>query len=135
MDFSVFDKTKLDEYAKRAKEQWGQSDAYREFEQKTSDWTEEDRQGQLKEFMQLFAEFGAMKEYDPKDAKVQSQVRKLQTYITEHFYHCTNEILFSLGKMYADGGEFTENIDKVGGVGTADLAARAIEIYCQGVVL
>ena len=33
--------------------------------------------------------------------------------------------------MYADGGEFTENIDKVGGRGTADFTAKAIEIYCE----
>ena len=46
------------------------------------------------------------------------------------FYNCTPEILSCLGKMYSDGGEFTENIDKVGGVGTADFSARAIDIYC-----
>ena len=41
----------------------------------------------------------------------------------------TNEILSSLGKMYA-GGEFTENIDKMGGEGTAEFTHRAIQIYC-----
>jgi hypothetical protein len=32
--------------------------------------------------------------------------------------------------MYAGGGEISENIDKVGGKGTADFAAAAIEAYC-----
>jgi hypothetical protein len=32
--------------------------------------------------------------------------------------------------MYGSGGEFTENIDKAGGPGTAAFAAEAIRIYC-----
>lgn len=36
-----------------------------------------------------------------------------------------------LGAMYASGGEFTENIDKAAGIGTAVFAAKAIEIYCR----
>ena len=34
-------------------------------------------------------------------------------------------------KENASGGEFTENIDKAGGKGTAVFAAKAIEIYCK----
>jgi len=42
-----------------------------------------------------------------------------------------NYIYFSrLGKMYAGGGEFTENINKMGGEGTAEFTHRAIQIYC-----
>ena len=71
-----------------------------------------------------------MKENDPASATVQAQVKKLQAYITEHFYKCSDEILFGLGKMYADGGEFTKNIDKMGGPGTAEFTSKAIGIYC-----
>ena len=71
-----------------------------------------------------------MMSLEPSDEKVQLQVKKLQDYITEHFYHCTKEILNSLGKMYAGGGEFTENIDNAGGEGCAEFTAKAIEIYC-----
>ena len=34
-----------------------------------------------------------------------------------------------LGRMYAGGGELTENIDDVGGVGTAEFASKAIDIF------
>ena len=85
----------------------------------------------MNEFMQLFAEFGQMVSMDPAAEKVQLQVKKLQDYISKHFYHCTNEILSSLGKMYSGGGEFTENIDNVGGIGTAEFTNKAIEIYCH----
>ena len=60
-----------------------------------------------------------MADKKPEDVEVQLEVRKLQDYITEHFYKCSGKILNDLGKMYASGGEFTENIDKVAGSGTA----------------
>ena len=130
MDFTVFDTRKLDEYAERAKQQWGQSEQYKEFEEKSKDWTKEDELHMANDFMKVFEEFGAMKHLDPAAEQVQAQVKKLQDYITEHFYKCTNEILLSLGKMYSGGGEFTENIDKAGGEGTAEFTAKAIEIFC-----
>ena len=47
------------------------------------------------------------------------------------FIKCSGKILNDLGKMYASGGEFTENIDKVAGSGTAVFVAKTIEIYCN----
>jgi len=131
MDFTVFDTNKIDEYAKRAKEQWGKTDAYKEFEEKNRNLTNKDQQNMANEMMQLFTEFGQMISSEPSDEKVQLQVKKLQDYITEHFYNCTDEILLGLGKMYSGGGEFTENIDRAGGAGTAEFVTRAIEFYCN----
>lgn len=132
MDFTVFDTNKIDEYAKRAKEQWGKTDAYKEFEEKNKDLTDEDQQIMANELMQIFKEFGQMISQDSSDERIQMQVKKLQDYISEHFYNCTNEILMGLGKMYSGGGEFTENIDKAGGKGTAEFVTKAIEFYCNG---
>ena len=129
MDFKVFDTRKIDEYSKRAKEQWGQTFEFKEFEEKTKNWTKDDESTVANEFMQLFVEFGQMKEMDPEDELVQLQVRKLQDYITNHFYTCSDKILYGLGRMYAGGGELTENIDDVGGVGTAEFASKAIDIF------
>lgn len=131
MDFTAFDTKKLDEYARRAKEQWGKTPEYQEFETKSATWTKDTEKQMVDELMQIIAEFGKMQTLEPSDEKVQAQVKKLQDYISEHFYHCTNQILAGLGKMYNGGGEFTENIDKAGGEGTADFTARAIEIYCK----
>ena len=130
MDFSAFDTKKIDEYSKQAKEQWGKTEEYKEFEEKSKDWTEDTARDIAKDMMKLFVVFGEMKEKNPADVEVQAQVKKLQEYITEHFYHCTNEILLGLGRMYSGGGEFTENIDKAGGEGTAEFTTKAIEIYC-----
>lgn len=131
MDFSAFDTKKMDEYAAQAKENWGKTDAYKEFEEKSKDWTEETTGNIAKDMMLLFAEFGEMKDLEPADEKVQIQVKKLKDYITKHFYNCTNQILSGLGQMYAAGGEFTENIDCYGGAGTAEFVNVAIQIYCK----
>lgn len=131
MDFSVFDTKKIDEYAKQAKEKWGHTAEYKESEKKRQNRSDEQENDVIKNFMHLFEEFGAMKKLEPKDSKVQAQVKKLQDYITQHFYKCSNEILLSLGQMYAECGEFTDNIDSAGGAGTAEFTAEAIRIYCK----
>jgi DNA-binding transcriptional MerR regulator len=130
VNFSAFDKSKLDEYAKRAKEQWGNTPEYKELKEKESKRTPEEEQQLMERFMSLFAEFSELKSGSPESAEAQAMVKKLQSFITEHFYNCTDKILAGLGKMYAGGGEISENIDKVGGKGTADFAAAAIEVYC-----
>ena len=131
MDFTVFDKKKIDEYAKRAKEQWGETSEYRECEEKVKNMTDVQQKDVINSFMMIFAEFGKLKDQDAASDRVQLQVKKLQDFISEHFYKCTKEILSGLGKMYAGGGEFTENIDSYGGKGTAEFTAKAIRIYCK----
>lgn len=130
MDFSVFDTKKIDEYAKQAKEQWETTIEYKEFEQKAKNRTKEEEQTIMKECMELFVEFGKLKDKEPDSIEAQNQVKKLQEYITENFYKCSKPILFSLGQMYAGGGEFTTNIDNVGGKGTAEFVLKAIRVFC-----
>ena len=131
LKFDAFDTGKIDEYAAQAKASWGTTPAYKEFEQKSKGRTREDDQNIARGLMEIFAEFGAVKGTDPASDKAQSLVKKLQDYITQHYYTCTKEILSGLGRMYAGGGEFTKNIDGFGGEGTAEFTNRAIEIYCR----
>jgi hypothetical protein len=81
--------------------------------------------------MDLFAQLGKLKDQDAGSDAVQNWVKKLQAYITEHFYTCTPQILMGLGEMYAGGGSMTENIDAAGGKGTGAFARDAISIYCS----
>lgn len=131
MDFTVFDTKKIDEYSKRAKEQWGETSEYRECEEKVKNMTDVQQKDVINSFMMIFAEFGKLKDQDASSDRVQLQVKKLQDFISEHYYKCSKEILSGLGKMYASDGEFTENIDGYGGEGTAEFTAKAIHIYCQ----
>ena len=130
MDFEAFDKKKLEEYAARARKSWGATPEYREFEQKNSGKTLAEMKRTGDGLMALLAEFGSMKDGDAAAPEAQAQARRVRDYITEHYYTCTNPIFAQLGRMYGSGGEFTENIDKAGGPGTAAFASEAIRIYC-----
>lgn len=131
LDFSAFDTKKMDDYARKAKEEWGNTAAYREFTEKAKYRSSEEEQNIGEAMMEIFREFGGMLERDVRDETVQQQVKKLRDYITAHYYRCTPDILQSLGCMYAAGGDFTENIDQKGGAGTAEFVRRAIEVYCE----
>ena len=131
MSSDTFDTKKLNEYAAQAKAAWGETAAYKEFEQRSKGRSREEEASLAGGMMQIFAEFGTIKEEDPASPKAQAAVGKLQGFITQHYYTCTKEILSGLGRAYAAGGEFTQNIDRAGGKGTAGFAAKAIEIYCR----
>ncbi len=127
MSFEAFDTRKIDEYAAQAKASWGTTDAYKEYEQKSAGRTKETQQKLNVEMMHIFAEFGKIKNMSPDSQEAAALAKKLQGHITENYYNCTDEILLGLGTMYAGGGDFTTNIDKVGGEGTAVFAYEAIK--------
>lgn len=131
MDFTAFDTQKIQEYTRQAKQQWGATPAYKEFEQKTAHQTAQEAVDMGSRLMEILAAFGSMQDKSPAGPDVQTQVKALQAFITEHYYTCTKEIFAQLGQMYGAGGAFTENINAAGGPGTAEFAAKAIEVYCQ----
>ena len=77
----------------------------------------------------MFKEAGGLKDKDPASDEAQDIVKRIQAYITENMYNCTDEILSGLGKLYSSGGEFTKNINEYGGEGTAEFLDKAIRIY------
>lgn len=131
MDFTAFDTQKIQEYTRQAKQQWGATSAYKEFEQKTAHQTAQEAADMGSRLMEILAVFGGMQHKSPAAPAVQTQVKALQAFITEHYYTCTKEIFAQLGQMYGAGGAFTENINAAGGPGTAEFAAKAIEVYCE----
>lgn len=131
MDFEAFDKKKLEEYAARARQSWGATPEYKEFEEKNGGKTLAEIKQTGDGLMALLAEFGPMRGGDPAAPAAQALARQVQDYITQHYYTCTSQVFAQLGKMYGSGGEFTENIDKAGGPGTAVFASEAIRIYCK----
>ncbi len=131
MNFEAFDTRKIDEYAKQAKASWGKTAAYKEYEQRAAGRSREEQQKINVGMMEIFVKFGGIRDQSPDGEEAASLAKKLQDFITEHFYTCTDEILLGLGAMYAGGGDFTANIDKVGGEGTAEFADQAIQSYCR----
>ena len=119
-------------YETEVRSRWGNTDAYREHEQKTKNYTKEKWVKANDGLMVIFAEFAACKESGmiADSAEAQALVTKLQAHITANYYTCTDEILAGLGKMYVADERFKKNIDKYG-EGTAEFAAEGIRIYVE----
>ena len=122
----------MSNYETEARSRWGDTTAYREHEQKTKNYTKEKWIEANDGLMAVFAEFAACKDsgMSADSAEVQALVAKLQTYITENYYTCTDETLAGLGKMYVADERFKKNIDKYG-EGAAEFAAEGIRIYVE----
>ena len=130
MNFDAFDDKAINQYKEEAKARWGHTEAYQQSEERMQarkvDYKEE-----AQAMMQIFAEFGVLREEDVQAETVQQQVRRLQAHITAHYYDCTVDILRGLGEMYTADERFKQNIDQAGGEGTADFVAHAIAVYCE----
>ena len=119
-------------YETEARSRWGATNAYREHEKKTKNYTKEKWAEASDGLMTIFAEFAACKDSGASadSTEAQALAAKLQAHITANYYACTDEILTGLGKMYVADERFRKNIDKYG-EGTAEFAATAISVYCK----
>ena len=119
-------------YPSESRKRWGNTDAYREHEQKTKNYAKEKWAEASDGMMEIFAEFAACKASGASadSAEAQALVAKLQAHITENYYTCTDEILVCLGQMYVADERFKRNIAKCG-EGTAEFAAEGIRIYVE----
>ncbi len=133
LEFEPFDTSKLDAYAEQAKASWGKTPQWKEYEGKWAGRPKEEQVAMGKRLMELFAPFGRMsaEEADPSCEEALAQVAKIQAFITENYYDCTDEILAGLGKAYGSGGDFTRNIDAAAGPGAAEFATAAVRAYCE----
>ena len=122
----------MKKYKNEIRERWGNTEAYREHEQKTKNYIKEKWAEANDGLMAIFAEFAARKDSGASadSDEAQALVAKLQAHITANYYTCTNEILAGLGEMYVADERFKNNIDKYG-KGTAEFALKAIAIFCQ----
>ena len=119
----------IKKYSFEVRERWGNTDAYREHEQKTKNYTKEKWAAANDGLMAIFAEFGTCKQsgVSADSSEAQALIAKLQEHITANYYTCTDEILADLGKMYIADERFKKNIDKYG-EGTAEFVAEAIKV-------
>lgn len=134
MSFRQFDATEIEtireEYAKEAKERWGKSSAYGEYEEKASGYDEAKWSALDGAGAAILKAFGENRHLDPASQEAEELVKKWQAHITAHYYNCTIPILSCLGQMYVGDERFTQNIDQCG-EGTAKFMAEAIEAYCK----
>ena len=133
---SVFDnrdyETARKQYEVEAKQRWGDTNAYKEYEQKSNDYSKDKWQEVNDGLMAVFTKFAECKQNgNTADSdEAQTLVKELQNYITENYYTCTDQILAGLGQMYVADERFKTNIDK-NGEGTAEFTQDAIEAYIK----
>ncbi len=132
MDFSIFDRSEYEQYVREAQRKWGDTQAYREFEEKAGGRTPKEEHETAEGLMAVFAELGKIRKLAPDSAEAQMLAERLRQYISLHYYDCTPEIFCGLGQMYAADGRMKENIDRAGGEGTAEFAAQVIRHYAEG---
>ena len=125
MSFEVFDTEK---YKKEAKEKWGGTEAWAEYEKKAEG---RDERSAADGMWEIFRGFGAIKHLSPASDEAKEKVGELKAFITKNYYTCTDVILASLGEMYVGDERFRENIDAVGGDGTAEFVHLAIKEYVK----
>lgn len=134
MNFEAFDMSEIqamkEKYAKEVREKYGDTKAYKESVEKTKDYDSNKWANINEAFSEIFKEFNKKLNVDVKSKEVQELVVKLQAFITNNFYNCTDEILSGLGVMYSEDERFKSNIDK-NGEGTAEFISKAIEAYCK----
>ena len=122
----------MNTFENEVKEKWGETPAYKEYAQKTKGYSKDKFNAMGEGLENIFEDFSVCMNSgsSPESTDAQAIVEKLQSYITENFYTCTNEILFSLGQMYVADERFKNNIDKHS-IGTAEFVSKAIEYYCK----
>lgn len=132
-DFTAFDTQKIDDYAAQARMLYGKTDAMKELQEKEAQRGEKENKALENGMNTLFVHLGDVKKGDPCGKEAQAWVHELRSFITEHCYNCTPKILLGLGRMYGGGGSLTENIDALGGKGTAAFAEKAVTAYCEAI--
>ena len=122
----------MNTFTKEVEEKWGQTDAYNEYTEKTKGYSKDNFNAMGEGLENILEEFAVCMNggSSPDSTDAQDLVEKLQSYITENFYTCTNEILSGLGQMYVADERFKNNIDKHS-LGTAEFVSKAIKVYCK----
>ncbi len=128
----AFDNSKFESYKIEVQEKWGQTTAYKEYAERTKNYSKQKWNDLAEGVNGVLVEFAVcMKNGEKPDSdQAQNLVKMLQNHVTENYYLCTNEILAGLGQMYVADERFKLNIDKHAD-GTAEFICEAIEVYCR----
>ena len=115
------------QYAEEVKQRWGNTAAYKEFEQRHTDYNK--AAVLLDAVFEEFAELNRSG-ISPDSEPAKIMVEKLQQCITDNFYTCTDYIPKGFGQMYVTDDRFRKKIGRHG-EGTAEFVSGCIKSYCK----
>ena len=127
----AFDNRQFEQYKDEVKEKWGKTDAYKQHQEKTKDYSGEKWSDLAAGMDHILEQFSlCMKNGEaPDSAEARQLVKDLQSHITQNYYRCTDQILLGLGQMYVADERFQRNIDRHAD-GTAAFICEAITACC-----
>ncbi|AZM60878.1 MULTISPECIES: MerR family transcriptional regulator [unclassified Streptomyces] len=112
--FEVFGDFDPDAYEEEVQERWGNTDAYRQSQQRAASYTKEDWQRIQREADELTRRFvGLMEAGEPADSEAAMDAAEAHREgISRNHYECGHEMHTCLGEMYVNDERFTRNIDQ-----------------------
>lgn len=119
-------------FDKEVKEKWQNTKAYKEYQEKTINYSKEKWNNVNDVMNNIIEEFSICMNngFKSNSDEVIELVKKLQNHITNNYYTCTNDILLELGNMYVCDERFKANINKYA-EGTASYIYEAIRCFCE----
>lgn len=126
--FEVFGDFDPDEHQEEVRERWGDTDAYRQSQQRTASYTKEDWQRIQDEADELTRRFVALMDAgEPADSEGAMDVAEDHRLgIARNHYDCGYEMHTCLGEMYVSDERFTRNIDA---------ARQGLAVYMRDAIL
>ena len=105
----LFGENFSDGYAQEAEERWGDTDAWRQSQERTTRYTKEDWTEIAAEAEQITADFAAaLRAGEPADSATATDVaERHRRHISERFYDCGYGMHTGLGEMYLTDERFT----------------------------
>lgn len=127
--YGAFSKDEMEAYAAEAKERWGNTDAYKQSQERVKKMGKEGLKKVMDEGNKISAQLAENMDKDPADPIVQALVAKHYQWL-HAFYDPNLEMYRGLGEMYSADPRFAANYEKIK-PGLAQFFTTAIKIYCD----
>ncbi|MCC7432787.1 MerR family transcriptional regulator [Candidatus Peregrinibacteria bacterium] len=127
--YGNFDSEEMDKYAAEAKQRWGNTDAYKQSQERVKKMGKAGLKKAMEAGEALCRELAAVMDLDPTDDKVQALIARHYDGL-RNFYEPNLEIYRGLAEMYVADVRFTAYYEKFA-PGLATFLSRGMMIYCE----
>lgn len=127
--YEGFSKEEIEEMKREAKARWGNTDAYRQSQERTAKMTKADWQAIKEESSRIIVAVAGLMDRPVGDPDVQEQIALYHKHMNR-FYDCSAEMFRGLGEMYVADPRFTATYEKVA-PGLAVYMRDAIAAYAD----
>lgn len=127
--FAAFANDQVEQYKDEVKARWGETEAYKQWAERSKHWTKADLQRINEEGQAIILALAQGMEKGIAHAEVQTQIERYFHYMNQ-FFDCPYQMYRGFGKMYVDDARFAKNFNKVA-PHLAEFMRDAIAYYCD----